>query len=544
MSIADLVRREVRRHRPRPVARAKYEATRRLPDSRTATRKITGELDDRLGLAKGVEKFLNHIFPDHWSFLLGEVAMYAFVVLVASGIFLTLYYVPSEHSVVYHGSFATLRGQKMSEAYESVLRISFNVRMGLMMRQVHHWAAEVFIGAIVVHCCRIFFTSAYRRPRELNWCIGVTMLWLAIANGYMGYSILDDALAGSGVRIGYSIAESIPFVGSYLATFIWGGQFPGKFWLHRFYIAHVFLVPLLIIGLLGAHLFFIYRQDHTQWPKKGRREDNVVGSPLWPVFTAKTTGLFFMVASVLCLFGGMFQIEPVWTLGPYVPPVGIDAAQPDWYITWLEGALRLMPSWEWTGFGHTVPWVIFLPAVVFPTLTFAFLYAWPWLEGWFMRRQVNHHLSVAPRFRPVHTAIGASFFSFYFVLFVASGDDVLAKFFTMSLNQMVWAFRIALFAVPAIVFSLSYGVCKDLQKVPGREELLRPVRVDLTDSGAFVPTLDPVRGGAMKEELDPIQVPDALMAPRRAVDPPKAAAPTETVRAAEAAPPSAVRPER
>lgn len=515
MSLADLFRKEVRRHRPRPVSRAKFEATKRLPSPRRVTAKVTAELDDRIGLAKGTEKFLNHIFPDHWSFLLGEVAMYAFVVLVVTGIFLTLYYVPSEHTVVYHGSFATLRGQQMTEAYRSVLDISFHVRMGLMMRQVHHWAAEVFIGAIVVHCCRVFFTSAYRRPRELNWCIGVTMLWLAIANGYLGYSMLDDALAGSGVRIGYSICESIPFVGSYLATFIWGGQFPGKLWLHRFYIAHVFLVPLVIMGLLGVHLLLIYRQEHTQWPEKGRREDNVVGSPLWPVFTAKTTGLFFMVASVLCLFGGLFQIEPVWAIGPYVPPVGIDAAQPDWYITWLEGALRLMPSWEWTGFGHTVPWVVFLPVVVFPTLTFGFLYAWPWLEGWFMRDHVNHHLVVSPRYRPVHTAIGASFFSFYFMLFMASGDDVLAKFFTVSINEMVWAFRTALFVVPCVVFLLAYGVCRDLQRTPRRGELLRPMHLDLTESGAFVPALDPVADGALKEELEPLQVPDAIVAPKK-----------------------------
>ena len=516
MSIGNLLKKEVRRYRPRPVARAKYEAKARLPSPRELTRKATAELDDRLGLAKGAEKFLNHIFPDHWSFLLGEVAMYSFVVLVLTGIFLTLYYVPSQHVVVYHGSFVTLRGQKMSEAYESVLHISLGVRMGLMMRQVHHWSAEVFIGAVVVHCCRIFFTSAYRRPRELNWCIGVTMLLLAIANGYLGYSILDDTLAGSGVRIGYSICESIPFVGSYLATFIWGGQFPGKYWIHRFYIAHVFLVPLLIMGLLGVHLLLIFRQEHTQWPKKGRREDNVVGSPLWPVFAAKTTGLFFMVGSVLCLFGGLFQIEPVWALGPYNPPVGPDAAQPDWYITWLEGALRVFPNWEWTGFGHTVPWMVFFPTVLFPLLTFGALYAWPWLEGWFMRDQVNHHLVVSPRYRPVHTAIGASFFSFYFMLFMASGDDVIAKFFTVSLNQLVWAFRIGIFAVPCIVFLLAYGVCKDLQKVPGRKELLLPVRVDLTDSGAFVPALDGPSNGAMKEELEPLEVPDAIVDPARA----------------------------
>jgi ubiquinol-cytochrome c reductase cytochrome b subunit len=512
MTLRSLAKRELKRHRPRPISRAKYEAhARGVPTAAEATNKAVRELDDRLGLARAGEKFLNHIFPDHWSFLLGEVAMYAFVVLVATGIFLTLYYVPSNTIVVYHGVFKALDGTRMSEAYRSTLDISFTVRMGLLMRQVHHWAAEVFIGTIVIHCCRIFFTSAYRRPRELNWCIGVTMLVLAIANGYLGYSILDDTLAGQGVRIGYSICESIPFVGSYLATFIWGGQFPGRVWVHRFFIVHVLLVPLLIMGMLGVHLFLIYKQEHTQWPKKGRREDNVVGSPLWPMFTAKTTGLFMMVAGVLVLMGGLFQIEPIWSLGPYNPSIATDAAQPDWYITWLEGALRIFPNWEWVGWGHTVPWMVFGPVVVFPILTFAALYAWPWLEGRFMRDQVNHHLVVAPRNRPIHTAIGAWFFSFYFVLLVASGDDVFAKFFTVGLNTMVWAFRFAVLVVPVIVAVLTYGVCKDLQGAPSRRALQTPLRIRMTESRAFVATAEELPDGGEEGELDPMETPDVIL---------------------------------
>ena len=521
MALRQLLLRELTRHRPRPVKRAEYEVEARIGTPRQVTKRTLDGLDQRIGLAKAGHKFLNHIFPDHWSFFLGEIAMYAFVVLVATGVWLALFYVDSVHQVVYHGPFRPLEGVKMSEAYQSVLNISFADRMGLLIRQVHHWAAEVFIGAIVVHCCRIFFTSAYRRPRELNWMIGVTMLWLAIANGYIGYTMLDDSLAGSGNRIGYAICESIPFVGSYLATFIWGGQYPGKLWIHRFYVTHVFIVPLLIAGLLGAHLFFIYRQEHTQWPGKPRREDNVVGSPLWPSFTAKTTGLFLMVAGGLVFLGGFAQIEPVWTLGPYHAPVGIDAAQPDWYITWLEGALRVMPNWEWTGWGHTVPWVTFGPTVVFPTLTFLVLYAWPWIEGRFMRDDVTHHLLASPRDRPIHTAIGATFFSFYFVLFVASGDDVLAHWFSMSLNQTVWAFRIALVCVPPIVGALTYGVCKDLQKVPGTARGLRPApRVQMTGTRAYVATVEgppgdgwqPADGDGSGEET-PIEPPDVVLEP-------------------------------
>lgn len=510
MTLKTLVLRELTKHRPRPVTRAKEEVRRHLPTPRQLTRKAVDELDERVGLAKGGRKFLDHMFPDHWSFFLGELAMYSFVVLILSGIFLTLYYVPSEHEIVYHGLVKTLDGQKMSEAYRSVLNISFGVRFGLVVRQVHHWAAEIFIGAIVVHCCRIFFTSAYRRPRELNWCIGVTMLWLAIANGYMGYSILDDLLSGSGVRIGYGICESIPFVGSYLATFLWGGQFPGHVWIHRFFIAHVLIVPLLIMGLLGLHLLLIFRQEHTQWPGKGRTEQNVVGDPLWPMFTAKTTGLFLMVAGGLTLLGGIVQIEPVWTYGPYVPYKVSYAAQPDWYITWLEGALRVAPNWEWSNWGHTVPWMIFGAVVVFPTVTFLALYAWPWLEGWFMRDQVTHELLVAPRHRPIHTAIGAGFFTVYFVLLVASGDDVIANFFRISLNDTVWAFRVALVALPPIVAAIAYRVCKDLQEVPERRRLRRPARVRLSKDGAYVAAIEEFQPDG---ELPPLPLPDAVLEP-------------------------------
>lgn len=518
MALRNLLWRELTRHRPRPVKRAEYEVESRIGTPRQVTKKAVDGLDKRFGLAESGHKLLNHIFPDHWSFFLGEIAMYAFVILVATGIWLALFFVDSTRQVVYHGAYHPLDGVKMSEAYQSVISISFGHRMGLLIRQIHHWASEVFIGAIVIHCCRIFFTSAYRRPRETNWMIGVTMLWLAIANGYVGYTMLNDNLAGSANRIGYSICESIPFVGSYLATFIWGGQYPGTEWIHRFYITHVLLVPVAIAGLLAFHLFLIYHQDHTQWPGRARREDNVVGSPLWPSFSAKTTGLALMVFAGLVLMGGIAQVEPVWILGPYHPATGIYAAQPTWYITWLEGSLRIMPNWEWTGWGHTVPWMTFGAVVLFPVFTFLTLYAWPWIEGRFMRDEVTHHLLVAPRERPIHTAIGAAFFTFYFVLLVASGDDVIANFFRMSLNETLWAFRAAVVGVPPVVGLLTYGVCKDLQKVPERRRLHQPAHVRMTESRAFVATIEEFRPDGNGREHEPgealpIEPPDVVLEP-------------------------------
>ncbi|MGH7735830.1 MAG: cytochrome b, partial [Gemmatimonadales bacterium] len=234
-------------------------------------------LDDRFGLAKGGRVMLDKIFPDHWSFLLGEIALYSFVVLIATGVFLSLYYNPSSSEVVYHGAYLPLRGMHMSVAYASSVDLSFGVRTGLVMRQMHHWAADVFVGSIAVHMCRIFFTGAFRKPREVNWIIGVTLLTLAIVNGFIGYSLPDDLVSGTGIRLAYSFVLSMPLVGTYLATFLFGGNYPGDgSIIPRFYIIHVFVLPLVIFGLIAAHLGLLVRQKHTQFAGHGRTERNVV----------------------------------------------------------------------------------------------------------------------------------------------------------------------------------------------------------------------------------------------------------------------------
>ncbi len=255
-------------------------------------------VDDRLGVAKGGRTFLDKIFPDHWSFMLGEICLYSFVVLLGTGVFLTLYYVPSAHEIVYHGSYVPLQGQHVSEAYASTVGLSFDVRSGLLMRQAHHWAADIFLGAIAVHMARVFFTGAFRKPRELNWIVGVTMLILGIVNGFLGYSLPDDLVSGTGIRIAYSIIESIPLVGSYVAFFLFGGNYPGNgVIIPRFFIIHVLIVPAIIAGLLAAHLGLLVKQKHTQFAGKGKTEKNVVGSPMFPTFMAKTTGFLFMTTT-------------------------------------------------------------------------------------------------------------------------------------------------------------------------------------------------------------------------------------------------------
>ncbi len=468
---------------------------------------VVGELDDRLGVAKGGRVFLDKIFPDHWSFMLGEISLYSFVVLIATGIFLALSYVPSATQVIYHGSYAPLHGQSVSEAYNSSVRISFDVRGGLLVRQMHHWAADIFTGSIIVHMARIFFTGAFRKPRELNYTIGIIMLIIAIFEGYIGYSLPDDLISGTGLRIGYSIAESIPFVGSYLASFVWGGTFPGNAVLPRFYIIHVLIFPLILFALIGAHLTLLVRQKHTQFPGEGRTETNVVGSPMFPTFMAKTTGFLFMVAGASALLGAFAQINPIWQFGSYEPYKISYAVQPDWYMGWTDGALRIMPAWEFTAWGHTIPLEVFLPAVIFPGLVFNIALMWPALERRMTGDNALHNLLDRPRDRPKRTAAGAAFFALLFTLFAASSTDVLANYFHLSLNFTLWAFRVLTVVIPIVVAFVTYRLCVEMQGVQGVGKRKRALVLSRSATGEYSTVSSAPRPDDEHTELHPAPVP-------------------------------------
>ena len=293
-------------------------------------RRATRFLDERAGAAPFLRKALRYVFPDHWSFLLGEIALYSFVVLVLTGIYLTLFFEPSLKDTVYHGSYEPLQGQKMSEAYRSVVDISFKVKAGLLIRQTHHWAADVFVVAIVLHLLRVFFTGAFRKPRDLVYYVGLSMLMLALLEGFLGYSLVDDLLSGMGLAIAYSVVMSVPIVGASLAVLVWGGGYPGiPSFEGRMYIAHVFLLPLAIAVLLSLHLLLVVARHHTQFPGPNRTARRVVGLPMVPGYVPRTLGLAFGVAAVLVLLGGLVQINPIWQWGPYSVANGTNGAQPD-----------------------------------------------------------------------------------------------------------------------------------------------------------------------------------------------------------------------
>jgi ubiquinol-cytochrome c reductase cytochrome b subunit len=431
------------------------------PRNRLVTRRVARWIDDRLGSAKLARTALGKVFPDHWSFMIGEIALYAFVVLLLTGTYLTFFFDASSNIVAYHGSYAPLRGVEMTEAYRSALDISFDTRAGLVMRQVHHWAALLFIAAIVVHMMRIFFTGAFRRPRELNWMIGVTLLILAIFNGFAGYSLLDDQLSGTGLRIAYSIALSIPVAGTWLASLLFGGEFPGPDIINRLFVIHILLIPAVIVALLAAHLGILVRQKHTQFRGPGRTEGNVVGERVWPSFAFKSVGLMFLTTAVLCAMGGLAQINPIWLYGPFRPAEVSSASQPDWYMGWLDGALRLYPAWEIRAFGFEVP-APFFPAVALAGATFTALYLWPFIEARITKDRAVHHLLDRPRDVPGRTGLGVAAFVFYAVMTLAASSDITATTFGVSVNSVIWAFRALAIVAPPVAGLVTYRLCVEL----------------------------------------------------------------------------------
>jgi len=420
-------------------------------------------LDDRVGIAKGLKNNLRKVFPEHWSFMLGEVALYSFIILLLSGTFLSLFFVPSQEEIVYQGGYAPLSGLKMSEAYASTINMSFDVRGGLLMRQIHHWAALIFLVAMIVHLMRIFFTGAYRKPREFNWLLGIGLLTLGIIEGFAGYSLPDDLLSGTGLRIAEAIVQAIPLIGTYAAFFLFGGAFPGNIFISRLYTIHVLLIPGIILALITVHLMLVWIQKHTQFPGPGRTEKNVVGFPLMPIYMAKAGGFFFIVFGITAFISAMFSINPIWLYGPYNPSQISAGSQPDFYMGWLDGLVRMTPNLETHAFGHTVSWNILIPALIAPGIFFTGLALFPFIESWVNGDKNEHHLLERPRNAPTRTALGLGGLTFMIVALINGGNDVIATHFGLSINGIMWFSRIAIFVLPVVAFIITKRVCLGLQ---------------------------------------------------------------------------------
>jgi ubiquinol-cytochrome c reductase cytochrome b subunit len=424
--------------------------------------------DDRLRAAKITRSFLRKIFPDHWSFLLGEIALYSFIILLLTGTFLTFFFKPSMTGVVYHGTYTKLDGVRMSEAYASTLNISFDVRGGLLMRQIHHWAADLFLAAILAHMLRNFFTGAYRHPRELNWLIGIVLLTLGLLEGLFGYSLPDDLLSGTGLRILEGVLMGIPIVGTYGSFFLFGGEFPGHDIVPRLYIIHVLLIPALLLALISAHLFLLFHHKHTQMPGKGHTDRNVVGQPMYPYFMVKTGAFFLFIFGALALLATFAQINPIWLYGPYNPAQISAGSQPDFYMGMLEGALRMMPNWAWNfgspSGGYTISWNVFFPALVPIGLIFTGAALWPFIERWATGDRLEHHVNDRPRNAATRTAIGMAAVTFWGILWLEGANDVVARWLNISLYLTTEIARYAIFIGPIVAYWVTKRICLGLQR--------------------------------------------------------------------------------
>ncbi|MBB1029634.1 cytochrome bc complex cytochrome b subunit [Dietzia sp. SLG310A2-38A2] len=455
---------------------------------------VGNELDSRYTMAKGMRRQINKVFPTHWSFLLGEIALYSFVILLISGVYLTLFFDPSMSKVIYQGAYAPLNGIEISRAYETALNISFEVRGGLFVRQIHHWAALLFVASMVVHMIRIFFTGAFRRPREANWVIGCVLLLLGIVEGFLGYGLPDDVLSGTGLRITSGIIVGLPVIGTWMHWMIFGGDFPGDLMIPRFYVLHVLIIPAIILALIAAHLALVWYQKHTQFPGPGRTENNVVGVRILPVFAVKSIAFGAITVGMLMLFSGLFTINAIWNLGPYNPSHISAGSQPDWYMLWTEGGARVMPAWEIYLGNYTIPAVLWVAVMLGAMVAVMFLY--PWIEAKLTGDTAHHNLLQRPRDVPVRTAAGVMAITFYVILVLMGSNDLIAYHFNISLNATTWAGRIGLILLPPVMYFFTYRLCLGLQRAD-REVLEHGIETGIImrmPQGEFVEVHQPLGG--------------------------------------------------
>ena len=429
--------------------------------------RIANFVDTRVGMSGVVKEFGRKIFPDHWSFMFGEVALYSFVVLLISGTFLTFWFNPSTAAVTYDGSYVPMKGTEMSVAFASTLDISFDIRGGLLIRQIHHWAALMFMLAICIHMLRVFFTGAFRRPRELNWVVGCVLFVTGITAGFTGYSLPDDVLSGNGLRIVDGIMVAVPLVGTYLSLFFFGGEFPGEHIISRLYSLHIMIIPAVLLLCVGLHMFMVVLHKHTQYPGPGRTNNNVVGFPVGPVYAAKAGGFFFIVFGIIAFLASTFTINAIWNYGPYDPSPVQAGTQPDWYVGFGDGALRLWPgvwpwSWEWQ-FGGTWVLNVLLPFALAGVLM-GFLFTWPWIERWVTKDNRVHNILDRPRNAPFRTGAGVAGIIYYSVLMIAASSDLIATHFHVSLNDVAYVLRALFFLGPILGFEITRRICLSLQR--------------------------------------------------------------------------------
>ncbi|MCK2220022.1 cytochrome b N-terminal domain-containing protein [Actinomadura sp. ATCC 31491] len=432
-------------------------------------------LDDRLPFARWLRPQLRKLFPSHWSFLLGELALYSFVFLLLTGAFLTLFFKPNP-----------------DVAFASVREISLEVRGGLLMRQLHHWSATVFVLSIVAHLCRVFFTGAFRKPRELTWLLGVVLFVMVLANSFIGVSMLGDQLAFSGLREAQGLLLSVPLIGTYLSAFGFGGAFPGDA-VPRLFLTHVILIPGILLAAVPLHaLILTWRQKHTERKATATAEDKVTGGPFFPYFAIKNGATALFTMGAITLLATLVRVNPVWEHGAYTPGAAPPSAQPFWYYGVLDGALRLTPAWEIPVGGYVLQVGLWIPMAVL-TAFFLVLLAYPFLERRRTGDTGHHQLLDRPSDAPVRTGLGVAVLTFFTVLWAgtwvsaappavtaapgpAAPPPAPAALLTVpagTYQAVIVGLRVAVFVLPVVAFLLTRALCRRRGPAGG----LRPGRL-------------------------------------------------------------------
>jgi ubiquinol-cytochrome c reductase cytochrome b subunit len=419
----------------------------------------TGPRTERTSLAAAVRGRLHTVQPKHWTLLLAQVAAGSFLVLVLSGIYLELFYDPSMAGTVYTGPYKDLQGVPVSHAYNSTLAISFEVRGGLLVRQMHNWASSLFIASLLANLLIAFFTGAFRRPRRTIWVVSVLLLFVGVMTAFTGVLLPDDLLSGTSLRMISGYLLSIPVAGTWLHWMLFGSEFPGSEVIPRLHVAHLVL-PLVIVGLFVVRAALVARHGHPQFPGRGRSEGNVVGVRVLPGYATRSAALFASLVGLLAAMGALLQANPVWTYGPSNPAHVSGGSTSPWYFGWVDGAVRLWPAWEIRLGDYTIPaW--FWPSMVFLPLSFVALALYPFFAS--RRDTAQHHLLQRPRDVPARTALGVLVVTFYACLQLAAATDIISFTFDLSTDAVFWAGRIGVFVLPAIAYSVSYRICLGLQ---------------------------------------------------------------------------------
>ena len=426
-------------------------------------------LDDRMGLRRPGRKAANKVFPHNWSFLLGEIAVFAFVVLVLTGIFLTMFYRPSTAPVTYNGGLELYSGTTQPAAFESILRLSHDIPGGLLFRRIHRVAAHLFVAASVLHMLRVLLTGAFRRPREVNYLVGIGLITFAFAAGFTGYSLPYDSLAGTGIRIAYSELLSFPIVGDRIAFWVFGGDFPTGDVIPRFFVFHVMVLPAIIIGALSVHLLLVVRQRHTQFPAVGIDGHHfVLGKPLWPAQFAESATLMLWVGGMLAAAAVLVPWSDVSLIGPYVPGEVGNNAQPDWYVFWVEGALRIFPAVEFSVFNLMTISGPFIAGILLPGAVFTGLALYPFLERRVYGLTGDWHVLTNPLEIPLRASFVIGTFGFVLIVSAAATNDILSRLFGIPIEAATWFFRIAAVAVPPVLAGLMYAYSRRRLRRRGR----------------------------------------------------------------------------